>query len=276
MRRVFSLLAIFLSVAVGCSFMACSNEDNLIQEPNIETEQETEENEIIDPEATGSRDFSTLRKAASGSISITYTPSDYHLYCKDKYTNDQWEEIDLYDYIGWEANLPGTINIKDGRSWTRYSMFSLSIGPNELYLPWYAYCKVTGEKRSLYVATPILLDEESFTITMNGKTFEIPEASGDGFKLSYKTGYRKGGDDTIGTHLEINTYLKGDLDSFDESQIIWYESERDLIVDICSKIRSELGDQFNLNNYLAPDIELDDPMVDMDEVENALLSRLSD
>jgi hypothetical protein len=76
--------------------------------------------------------------------------------------------------------------------------------------------------------------------------------------------------------MEVSRYQKSILNDLDESNILWYDSERDLIIDICAKIRNKFGNQFNLNNYLSPEIVLDDPIVDMDKVENALLSRLSD
>jgi hypothetical protein len=119
------------------------------------------------------------------------------------------------------------------------------------------------------------LDEEAYTFTMNGETFYILEASDDSFKLSYKSKYAYS-DGEVGTEMEVSRYQKSILNDLDESNILWYDSERDLIIDICAKIRNKFGNQFNLNNYLSPEIVLDEPMVDMDKVENALLSRLSD
>jgi hypothetical protein len=266
MKRYLNVLVFVLTLSLGCVCWACSKDD-------VTTNEDPENDMSVGPVAAGNRDFSSLRKASNGTISISYTSSDFSLYQKDKYTDNEWTEINLYEIDGWERVSPRTINIKDGRSWTSYKMFSASSGPNELYMPWLAYCKVTGETKSLYVATPIQLDEEAYTISMNGKTFYVLEASEDSFKLSYKSTYSYS-DGEVGNQLEVSTYQKGVLDDIDESNILWYDSERALITDICAKIKNKFGNQFNLNDYLAPDIILDDPMVDMDKVEAALLSRL--
>lgn len=66
------------------------------------------------------------------------------------------------------------------------------------------------------------------------------------------------------------TYVREELTLPDMENIVFYDSELEANLAIIDMLREEFGNVFNINEYLGGYIYLDDPIVNLDEVEKEI------
>lgn len=257
----------FLNTALGLAALvgmcACSN----MEVPKIEEEVE---------EATPLQLFNKI--AAGEKVTACYVRSDYHLFGNDERLGDKWEEVDLTELCGWSTSLPYRINIIDSQVSLPYKMDNLIDGGSPLSMAWVVYCIATNTNPQLCVLSDMEVDRENKTVTIGAYTCAIENETETGFLLTYESPYwyhDNDGNSHEGTHREMLTYDQEVLDEATQENMWIYNSEYDLIVDLLARFRATFGDEVNLNTYLYPNIILDDPIVNFDELEETLLASYS-
>lgn len=262
MKRVFFR---FLAMVMGLiPLVSCSNEkdvDDLFKEGMTELTR------------------TTMRKVASGEQSIYLERENYDWYMKDR-NSSKWEKQEPYTWVGHSAVSPKAIYFENGCTWLPYQMVSDAYF-NPLALPWKAYCKVTNQSKSLFIVNPIEFDESRGIVTINNREWTLLSIADDYFKM--RVDYESGNwayspwevDQKENTWLavenkEITAYKIHHDYTLNKDELLLFDSEADLQRELIRMIREKLGNEFNLNEIFYPDVEYDDPIVNMDEVEKEL------
>ncbi len=215
-------------------------------------------------------DLTFMSRLSDGQESATYTLDSFSFYQLSYANNDGWVEQNFYDWVGISVPAPTDITIYNGCTWQPLELFSVSTGPSELSMPLYAYRRVTGFDKEFYVAAPVDFDAENRTIKTDRYTYEVELANQETLKLIHISEYAggiggKGGQDKFNM-----TFKRKDLSLPDLDKILFYESAREAKLAIVEMLREEFGDEFNLNDYLAGQVKLDNPMVDLNAIEAAI------
>lgn len=257
MKSFFRFANIASALLTFATFTSCSNVDS----PS--------------PDEGGGKEHILNKIAAGEKVTVSYVMTDCQLFDNDERSGNKWEEINLEEYSGWSTALPSRINIIDSRVGLPYKMYSHIYGPSTLGMVWDVYCKVTNVHPQLCIETEIKVDEQNNTFSFGNMTCVIEAKTKNGFLVTYDSPYYYHGNNgnmLKGTSRERATYNQ---EPFDESALenTWfYPSEQDLIVDLLTRFRAQFGDEINLNDYLYPNIILDDPIVNFDELEKTLLT----
>lgn len=217
-----------------------------------------------------------IRSLTRGETSVAYERTSVRLFDQAYDGTGKWTEINTDEMIGWSILSPSTLTITEGRAWTELSLFNPSIGFNPLYLPWAAYCRVTGFDKSLWIAAPVTYDEETNLLTLHGREYSVTNVGTSTLSLSTTSEYYKGDLNAIefkpaGQIREDARYVKTELQLEDRDKMLYFDSEKDAYRTMIQMIREKFGDRFNLNDYFGGSIILDEPMVDLDEIEKQLL-----
>lgn len=217
-----------------------------------------------------------IKSLTGGEASVAYKCNSLKLYDKSYKGSGKWEEVNLYELDGWAPTAPMSMTIMEGRTWTPLELFDISMGPNPLYMPWMAYCRTTGFDKSLWIAAPVLYDEAENLLTILGHDFSVEGVGKASLTLSICNEYYKSSSDGSGLYpagqfKEVVEYVKTDLEEQDRDKMMCFDTEQDAYRTMIKMLRDEFGDVFNLNDYLGGSIILDEPMVDLNEIESQLL-----
>lgn len=235
------------------SLTGCSNEDSLA--PFDEAQQ---------------ADMTFMSRLSDGQESATYTLDSFSFYQLSYANNDGWVEQNFYDWVGISVPAPTNITIHNGCTWQPLELFDVSTGPDQLYMPLCAYRLATGFDKSFYVAAPVDFDAENLTMKTDRYTYEVVSATEETLKLTHISEYDGGIGGKGGQHKFTMTFKRQNLSLPDLDKILFYESALEAKLAIIEMIRAEFGNEFNLNDYLAPHVILDNPMVNLNEIEASL------
>lgn len=272
--KIYSFLVCALC-AVSAISESCAEEINMVSDDFIYENKESENNDST--ESLSPDDYKILTRLAKGDVSKSLTIVDVKLFQNDARTDFEWEEVDLTDYAGFSISLPYTIQISEGYTWSEYSLFDVTMGPNPLYMPWKIYCSKTGHSDQLFIISNMGYDEENQQLTIGDKSCHVESLEGDCITLSYESPYYYHSGDTsaTGTDKQLIKYKLGDLSIEDKDSVLYFKSERELFRTLIDTLREYFGNEFNMNKYLYPKITLDSPMVNFDEIEKELLGKQS-
>jgi len=195
-----------------------------------------------------------------GSVS-TYVKIGLKVYRNYGETDADWETYDVKGLDGWMSDFDETISFQDGKVWRPVTMF-LGYGFVPVDDVWRAYSKVTGEARELYISSRFEFDEQNNTISFNGEKYGVIEFTEKELILSHDVNLIGGG-----VEREIATFKKGTPVHFDGSKILQFESDYECYLYIAKKGREQFGRYINLNEVFKGWVILDDPIVDMDEID---------
>lgn len=261
----------FISVALGLAGLVGIASCSDMEIPEIEAIGDN--NESLEEEAAS---FHMFKKIAAGEkVTACYGMAHYQLFQNDERLGDKWEEVDFEDYCGWQSSLPYKINIIDSRVSLPYRMGDIVTGGSLLGWSWIIYCKVTDTHPELCIMSDMQVDEQNMTVTIGNLCCSIEAETPSGFRLIHDSSYWYHGNDGNvhqGTNREKFAYNQQPLDNAAQENIWIYESEYDLIVDLLSKFRATFGDEVDLNEYLYPNVILDDPIVNFNDLEAILLA----
>lgn len=204
-----------------------------------------------------------LEQLTKGEKSACYDLQDYKLYESNSSSPLSWNEVNLTDFLGWMQTPPSKLIVSEGKTWVPLSFWT-SYGPSSLYLPFVAYCKTTGFNKDVYVVSDFIYDKDNNTVKIEDNTYSVQYS--DDTKLIVDLYHNT----NKGQLKEVAIFKIGELTLLDKSKIVYYDNEYDAYMAIIQMIRDEFGNSFNLNDYLGDNIILDDPMVNLDEIEQEI------
>lgn len=259
--------------AVSVISGGCTEEINMVSDDFLYESPESENNDST--ENITSEDFKILTRLAKGEVSMSFNIESVTLFQSDATTNFEWEEVDLSEYSGFDISLPYTIHIAEGYTWSEYSLFDISLGPNPLYMPWEIYCSKTGHSDQLFIVSSMEYDEENQQVMIGDKSCHVESLEDDIITISYESQYSywDNSENAVakGTDKEFLKYRIGDLSIEDKDSVLYFTSEKELFRALIDTLREYFGNEFNMNEYLYPDVILTWPMVNFDEIEKELL-----
>lgn len=208
----------------------------------------------------GSADNGFLSAIASGKTSASFQMDDYAFMHKSS-TTEEWSEVNLSEYDGWELPLPARIVFQKGELLTPVSLFHISTGPHILYLPFEAYKIATGFSEYIYVANPLAYDNSTGVLTIGGGCYSVSSASREAMVIEQTDKIRSGGKWTL-------SYAGSDFQTGTVNAKNIYRTEGEACLGIVGMIRATFGDTFDMNTYLAREgMRSSNPIVNLDELE---------
>ncbi len=217
-----------------------------------------------DDEPSASIDINLMESLTRGTASITYSLESWEMYDKKDLPDASWEKIDLSDYVGISCPAPSRIIVHDGKTWSPLELFDLSRGWHPLYFPWLAYQVHKGANITPYVTRPFFFDANEGKLTLNGKTYEVKSANDNSLVLIHYSEYYSNVD---GTFKSVVTFKKTKTETAALSDNPFFASEKEAKLGIIEIIRNELGNLFDINQYLEPNISFPNPIVNLDRIE---------
>lgn len=215
-----------------------------------------------------------LMSLTRGETSACYKLKSTTLFEKRSEESD-WEEINPSEMIGWATPAPVNLTISEGRTWIPMEWFDISIGPDPLFMPWLAYCRTIGSTKDIYIACPIVYDNESKELSMNDESYTVETFTESAIEIKHFSifSYYSKTDSKIqyGEYQCNLRYEKSELSLPAKDNILFFDSEKEAKLAVIQMIREKFGDVFNLNDYLGNEIQLDNPIIDLREIEKTLL-----
>lgn len=216
-----------------------------------------------------------MEALSRGSEAATYELSKVDIFRREYDSNKGWEEVNPMDYIGLYVDAPENLTIYDGRTWIPLELFSPVTGPDELELPLRAYRLQTGFDKDFYIASLIDYNAEEGTMKIDGMPYTVLSASASNLDLQLIHQFVQGGTDKRGEFRYDLYYEHKSFSLPDMGKILFYDSELEAKLAIIEMLRARFGNVFNLNDYLGGDVILDDPIVDLDEIESRIREEYS-
>lgn len=211
------------------------------------------------------------------SITRGETTTTYILKSEEEYKklDESANYVRVKDMVGGE--LPGSdiVIFHNGKSCTPLILFYESFGSHPLAHPLDAYRKKTGFTGNFYVTSRMEYDENTNKMTVGQYVYDVQSASKSELVLVHYSRYVEGATGKKGTYKVILHYEVRQVEVSLYANSYFYETDYDAYLGLLNLIRDELGSVINVNEYLAPAFEYDDPIYDLDEIEAKLKEDLN-
>lgn len=134
----------------------------------------------------------------------------------------------------------------------------------ELRMTWDAYRKVTKCKELLYVEVPFFYDEAAERIRINQFEYDVEKMTGTELQVSELSPNELS---KITLYYKLYTMPQEELD-----RIVKFDSEQEAYLYIVKKAKEEFGEKIDLNKIYSPNIIFDEPIIDLNDLEERILS----
>lgn len=209
----------------------------------------------------GETDKKFLEKLSTGQDAVTLKMVEDRIFIHPDQKENEWEEV--HDMLGIYPSAPASLTIYDGRTWERLDLFAHFPHISPLAYPMVAYARKTGFDKKLLIACDFRYDEKNERVIISGREYRLDNMTQDGMAISEI-------DPTIWQWMR---YEKVELSMPELNKILLFDSEFEAYLSIIDMLRAEFGDVFRINEYLAPEVELDDDLVNLDEIKKLILQR---
>ena len=201
-----------------------------------------------------------------GSIS-TYELESYKYFDKDPSKhNKDWEEVDLKGIDGRSPTLEDFLCFQDGKLWEPVKLYSMATGYYPVGTVWNAYKRMTKVKLELYVRNKFEYNEVDSTMMIDGRIYKVLEFTDKKLRLSYESvGYNSKGEPW--PSLEVFHFAITTPRRFDGNDIMAFDSDIECYRYILEVARKQFGRYIDLDQVYAGLVFLEQPIVDLDEVE---------
>lgn len=219
------------------------------------------------PESPGGINENFINELSRDWSVCTFELTDFETYERNAKTNGEWEKIDE-EFEGNHLSLYTTMSFQDGKLWSPISFWD-SYSPTPIASVWSAYCKATGEKRKLYTSKKFDYDElnKVLNIGSNGWKLSVIEFTKDKIVLSHDATYVVYADGSKGRQRQVGYYKNVEPIRFDNSMVLQFENDIECYRYILAKAREQFGDTININEVFKDYVILDNPIIDLDEIE---------
>ncbi|MFG6385625.1 MAG: hypothetical protein K1V80_04015 [Muribaculaceae bacterium] len=215
-----------------------------------------------------------------GSVS-TYVMTWDQSYVKDTVAGSEWKVWDDSELIGGSGGPSSVLCFQDGCLWEPVRKKLTTGEPARPYMVWSAYCKFSkiDDQKKFYVKNKFVYDEREKTMRIgNSRPYNVEEFNGHTlkFNLEYRHGYWK---DLFNTDYSTNEYVvleyRKDVYEykiaepvrFDGEDVMAFDSNAECYRYWVKQYRDKYGQYLNLNEYYGGTAFLENPIMDMDEVE---------
>lgn len=185
--------------------------------------------------------------------------------------NAEWKsngDIDC-DYVIFERIL-----FKDGNV-----MALLNLAPfrgsvySECRLVQSAFQKVTGDNTRYYVSIPFSFNSETNIMKIGYGCYTVKEMTQESLIL----------DDYVPSLYDADTWVKAifyykayEIPESELEQSLSFATEKDAMLDIVKKARDYFGNTIDLNEIYKPNIIYDDPIIDLNKLEEMIYEEFGD
>jgi len=208
-----------------------------------------------------------------GSVS-TFRITDFRTYEKDTVAGSEWVEYDYNELTGveWPFGISSLLCFQDGRLWEPVDTYSDSEGPYKPCLAWQIYSKATGVSKRFYVRSKFTYDESRKIMKIGKHEFSVVEFTENSLRLQLES--RNGGYDFLeerwictGYDLFTYEYKAAEPIRFDGDDIMAFDSNAECYRYMVKMAREKFGRYINLDEVYKDLIYLENPILDLDEVE---------
>jgi len=197
-----------------------------------------------------------------GSVS-TFKMTDFRAFNKDTVAGSEWVEYDYHKWIGveWPYGISNVLCFQDGRLWEPVETYSDSEGPYDPYLVWQIYSKATGVSKRFYVRSKFTYDESRKTMKIGEYEFAVVEFTENSLRLRLERHHR------LYSRLYTYEYKAAEPIRFDGDDIMAFDSNAECYRYMVKMAREKFGRYINLDEIYKDLIYLENPVLDLDEVE---------
>ena len=222
----------------------------------------------------GEKNIGFMKALSAGDEAVTFAMVENRVFEQSEDVQDKWIEWGD-DVLGYYPPTPSQITIYDGNTWENIDLFRMP-GINPLAYPMAAYSKATGFNKNFFVSCGFEYSENCDSVRISGKDFRLHLITPDEMAVSYTSDVcRNNGEQGVTTIAiwEWMRFEKRTLSVPDINNSLFFDTELDAYLYMIELLRNEFGDVFRINEYLAPEVELDDDLVNLDEIRKYILER---
>lgn len=196
----------------------------------------SDNSDCVTPSMSKNIDTDFLQKLIGQGENIAYDIEISEIFICDN-GSDEWYELSE-DINGGDIPYSYYIYIYDGNLYEKFSLMTCS-GPLPVESVWNAYCKHTGETRSLYIRTPLNFNAYENTLETYNMRYNVIRFDKDQLIISYDEVTSKG------LNRHVISYGKSKLFNAEEMDVLSFGSVYECCLYIAQKGREILGDSFN-------------------------------
>lgn len=220
-----------------------------------------------EPQAVFDEEFAT--QLSRGEKTVCYQITDIETW--EEKADGSFEQVNLNDWDGFESLTPGTIIVQDGKAIAELELMRSS-GPDAIALPLSAYQKATGRAFMVFLSTDISLSADNKKLSIGEYESKVLEINDGGMKLETHCDYWDPEDNYEKRDAyQVTTYQTVAFTPIDFERQLLCSDRKDAYRKIIALCREQFGNTINLNEVFAPEIQFDNPIIDLDELEKQLL-----
>lgn len=224
-----------LTVLLGLVLTSCSSD-----EPSIEINKEV------------------VRSYQEGGVTRCFERIEVNYLVRDN-PNSKWKPDESGTFFEYFPNK--RILFAKGQVWTLVDMpMHWGSVVADLRMTWGAYQDVTGNKNTLYVTTPFHLDEENKIMMVGSYMYTVEKMTEKELRISTETEEGK-------TTKLVYKYRIYDMPQAEIDNILTFDSRKEAYRHIIKVAREQFGNKIDLNEIYKPNIIFDEPIIDLDKLE---------
>lgn len=216
-----------------------------------------------EPSPFNEQEKEILKGYKSGSTVKLFKNTEFRMFEKYSGTNNEWEEVDLHNLMGFSGNYLGDFIISNGESYVKLDLYYDAMQYSDVTDVWFYYKKYLAadgkEAPDIYIKHSDCIDLEKGTIKVGPYDNEVISVTDKGLRL-----YAYG--DAVKSNLEPvyfrydRTFEVEDLDGDALSNIATVDSQHDGILYMIRTARATFGDILDVSKipgYSKYDIDID-------------------
>lgn len=197
----------------------------------------------------------------AGDVTKNFQIESVKIFTKDN-PNAKWERVDE-DYM-IDLVYDESILFNNGRVCTALNLHPMSDDlSGELLMVWSAYKKVTKCDNLLYTTVAFQLDQATNRMKINNWFFNVEVMTETELRINdnvYENGTRKC----------VYTYKLASMSQSELDKIVYFDSRKDAYLYIVKVASEYFGDTIDLNKIYSPNIIFDEPIIDLNELEERI------
>lgn len=217
-------------------------------------------------------DMNTIERLSRSSENIRYTlGKGFEVYMASEQTNWEWEKLNPKYMIGMGMPLAGDLIFANGSVMTQLGMYSDAEGPFPVAILCEALYRKTKQPLNIYVGGKFEFDSTTNTFRLGYNECRALKFTDKDLVLEIIESGIEGEDNEVKVKMILP--FRGQPAESSDMYKLCFDSEREAYQYIIDEARKELGDRFNLNDYFDGYTELDNPWVNIDDVQKWLDQR---
>lgn len=216
-----------------------------------------------EPSPFNEQEKEILKEYKSGSAAKLFKNTEFRMFEKYSETNNEWEEVNLHNIMGFSGNYLGDFIISNGESYVKLDLYYDAMQYSDVTNVWFYYKKYLAadgkEAPDIYIKHSDCIDLEKGMIKVGPYDNEIISVTDKGLRLYAYSGATTGDLEHIDIYYD-RTFEVEDLDDDALSNIATVDSQHDGILYIIRTARATFGDILDVSKipgYSKNDIDID-------------------